>query len=48
MGLIVAGTASTGGLAAALALKLIRKKNAAEDIAPNLNKRRIQNVNEND
>jgi hypothetical protein len=47
MGLIVAGTASTGGLAA-LALKLSRKKNAAGEIIPNSNKRRNQDVNEHD
>jgi hypothetical protein len=45
MGLTVAGVASTGGLAA-LALKLSRKKNAAEDVVPNQNQRRNQNVNE--
>jgi hypothetical protein len=47
MGLIVAGTASTGGLAA-LALKLSRKKNAAGEIVLNSNKRRNQNVHEHD
>jgi hypothetical protein len=47
MGLIVAGTASTGGLAA-LALKLSRKKNAAGEIVPNSNKRRNQDVNDHD
>jgi hypothetical protein len=36
MGLIVAGAASTGGLAA-LAVKVSRKKNAAGEIVPNLN-----------
>lgn len=36
MGLIVAGAASTGGLAA-LAVKVSRKKNGAEKIVPNLN-----------
>ena len=36
MGLIVAGAASTGGLAA-LAVKVSRKKNGAEEIVPNLN-----------
>lgn len=36
MGLVVAGAVSTGGLAA-LAVKVSRKKNAAEDIVPNLN-----------
>jgi hypothetical protein len=36
MGLIVAGAASTGGLAA-LAVKVYWKKNGAEEIGPNLN-----------
>ncbi len=36
MGLIVAGAASTGGLAA-LAVKVSRKKNGAEEIVPNVN-----------
>jgi hypothetical protein len=52
MGLIVAGAASTGGLAA-LAVKLSRKKNGAGEIVPNSNnpnqnKRRNQDVNEHD
>jgi hypothetical protein len=47
MGLIVAGAASTGGLAA-LAVKLSRKKNAAGEIIQNSDKRRNQNVNEHD
>ena len=47
MGLIVAGAASTGGLAA-LAVKLSRNKNAAVEIDPNSNKRRNQDVNEHD
>jgi hypothetical protein len=34
MGLIVAGTASTGGLAA-LVVKMSRKKNGATEIIPN-------------
>jgi hypothetical protein len=46
MGLIVAGAASTGGLAA-LAVKVSRKKNRAE-IVSNANKRRNQDVNEHD
>jgi hypothetical protein len=46
MGLIVAGAASTGGLAA-LAVKLSRKKNPAAEI-PNSDKRRNQDVNEHD
>jgi hypothetical protein len=36
MGLVVAGAVSTGGLAA-LAVKVSRKKNGAEEIASNLN-----------
>ena len=36
MGLVVAGVVSTGGLAA-LAVKVSRKKNTAEEIIPNLN-----------
>ena len=36
MGIVVAGTVSTGGLAA-LAVKVSRKKNAAEGIVSNLN-----------
>jgi hypothetical protein len=47
MGLIVAGAASTGGLAA-LAMKVSRKKNGAGEIVPNSNKRRNQDVNEHD
>ena len=47
MGLIVAGAASTGGLAA-LAVKLSRKNNAAGEIDPNSNKRRDQDVNQHD
>jgi hypothetical protein len=38
MGLIVAGAASTGGLAA-LAVKLSRKKNGAEETVPNADKK---------
>lgn len=47
MGLIVAGTASTGGLVA-LAVKLSSKKNATGDIVPDADKRRNQNVIEQD
>ena len=52
MGLLVAGAVSTGGLAA-LAVKVSRQKNAAGEIVPhsnnpNQNKRRNQDVNEND
>jgi hypothetical protein len=36
VGLVVAGAVSTGGLAT-LAVKVSRKKNGAEEIAPNLN-----------
>jgi hypothetical protein len=45
MGLIVAGSVSTGGLAA-LALKLSRKKHSALEIIPNSNERSSQYVNE--
>jgi hypothetical protein len=47
LGLIVAGGASTGGLAA-LAVKVSRKKNGAGQIVPDSNKRRNQDVNEHD
>jgi hypothetical protein len=47
MGLIVAGAASTGGLAA-LAVKLSRKKNGAGEIVPNSDERKNQNVDEHD
>ena len=46
MGLIVAGSVPTGGLAA-LAVTLSRKKNKAREINPNLNERSNQNDNEN-
>jgi hypothetical protein len=36
MGIVVAGAVSTGGLAA-LAVKVSRKKNTAEEIIPKLN-----------
>jgi len=36
MAVVVAGAVSTGGLAA-LAVKVSRKKNGAEEIVPNLN-----------
>ena len=36
IGIVVAGAVSTGGLAA-LAVKISRKKNTAEEIVPNLN-----------
>jgi hypothetical protein len=41
MGMIVAGAASTGGLAA-LALKVSRRKNGAVETAPNTKERRNQ------
>jgi len=44
MGLIVAGTVSTGGLAA-LAVKVSRKKNHATEINLNANERSSENVN---
>ena len=47
MGLIVAGAASTGGLAA-LAVKVSRKKNGAEEIVPNSSQRRNPDVNGHD
>jgi hypothetical protein len=46
MGLIVAGAASTGGLAA-LAVKLSRKNRAGE-VRPNSDERKNQNVDEHD
>jgi hypothetical protein len=42
MGLVVAGTVSTGGLAA-LAVKVSRKKNGAEEIVSNLNSHHLNN-----
>jgi hypothetical protein len=47
LGLIVAGAASTGGLAA-LAVKVSRKENGAGQIVPDSNKRRNQDVNKHD
>ena len=47
MGLIVAGAASTGGLAA-LAVKVSRKKNGAGENVPNSSQRRNPDVNEHD
>jgi hypothetical protein len=46
MGLIVAGTVSTGGLAA-LVVKLSRKKKSETEIIPNSNERSNQDANEN-
>jgi hypothetical protein len=45
MGLIVAGAASAGGLAA-LAVKVSLKKNGTTEIVPNSNERRNQDVDE--
>jgi hypothetical protein len=44
LGLVVAGTVSTGGLTA-IALKLSRKKNNAAKIIPNSNERSSPDVN---
>ena len=44
LGLVVAGTVSTGGLAA-LAVKASRKKNHAAQTIPNGNERSSENVN---
>ena len=44
LGLVVAGTVSTGGLAA-LAVKLSRKKNHATETLPDANERSNENVN---
>jgi hypothetical protein len=44
LGLVVAGTVSTGGLAA-LAVKLSRKKDHATEINTNVNERSSENVN---
>jgi hypothetical protein len=46
VGLVVAGSISTGGLAA-LAVKVSRK-NRAGDVPPNSNERKNQNVDEHD
>jgi hypothetical protein len=46
LGLVVAGTVSTGGLAA-LAVKMSRKKNPAAGTNPNVNERSTENVNTN-
>ncbi len=43
LGLVVAGTVSTGGLAA-LAVKVSRKKNNAVETIPNANERSSENV----
>jgi len=39
LGLVVAGTVSTGGLAAAIAVKVSRKKNHAAETIPNMNEK---------
>jgi hypothetical protein len=44
LGLVVAGTVSTGGLAA-LAVKVSRKKNNAVETSPSANERSSENVN---
>ena len=44
LGLVVAGTFSTGGLAA-LVVKVSRKKNHAAEAIPNANERSSENVN---
>ena len=46
MGLVVAGTVSTGGLAA-LAVKVSRKHRTGE-VLPNSDERKNQNVDQND
>lgn len=45
MGSVVAGAVSTGGLAA-LAVKVSRKKNAAEEIVSKLNSHHLNNKEE--
>ena len=47
MGLIVAGAVSTGGLVAALAVKVSRKNRAGE-VLPNSEERKNQNVDKHD
>jgi hypothetical protein len=39
LGLVVAGTVSTGGLAAAIAMKVSRKKSHAAETIPNANEK---------
>ena len=46
LGLVVAGTVSTGGLAV-LAVKVSRKKNQTAERNPNTNERSNENVNAN-
>jgi len=45
MGLFVAGAVSTGGVAA-LAVRVSRKKNEAQEIVPNSSQRRNEDDNE--
>jgi len=47
LGLIVAGSVSTGGLAA-LAVKISHKKNNTSKVTADLNERSISDVNQND
>ena len=44
LGIVVAGSVSTGGLAA-LAVKVFRQKNLAVETIPNANERSDENVN---
>lgn len=44
LGLVVAGTVATGGLAA-LAVKVSRKKNHSQEAISNANERSAENVN---
>jgi len=39
LGIVVAKTVSTGGLAAAIAVKVSRKKNHAAETIPNINEK---------
>ena len=47
VGLIVAGSVSTGGLAA-LAVKMFGKQNSTTEILANINERSYSDVNQND
>jgi hypothetical protein len=47
VGFAVAGTVSTGGLAA-LAVKMSRRKNTRSETMSNVTKRRTQDVNQHD
>jgi hypothetical protein len=44
VGYVVAGAASTGGLAAALAVKISRRRNARRETPANIDKRSTQHV----